>query len=75
LERTLNGHENAINVLAMSADDSILVSGGEDGQVLAWDVGGEGEHSGEEGHDDNEPLCRFMCVVFIFPQGIMYLPS
>ncbi len=38
LVRTLEGHEGAVNALAMTSDERYLVSGGEDGWLAVWEL-------------------------------------
>ena len=35
---TFEGHEDGINCLAIAADESVLVSGSEDGTARIWDL-------------------------------------
>ena len=38
---TFEGHEDGINCLAIAADESVLVSGSEDGTARIWDLEAE----------------------------------
>jgi WD40 repeat protein len=55
--QSFHGHERSVNSVAVSADGSRIVSGGDDGSVRVWDVA-SGEEMGEplRGHEGEVAL-------------------
>ena len=45
----LSGHLNGVNVMALSTDESILVTGSEDATARIWAITGEPDPNEEDG--------------------------